>query len=205
MLAEYPAARVAAIANGIEVDRARLRTHQPRERPSLVLLASAPYEWHGIDKVLSLAAALPEFDFDIVCPLAEEIDVPPNVRVHGYLSSDAFAKVLARADAAFAGLAFHRIGLTQACPLKVREYLVHGLPVILGYDDPDLADDPWFALTLPNREDNVASSIDCIRAFVHDVAGKRVPHEDAAERVGVAAKEKRRLELLAEVAGLGQH
>jgi hypothetical protein len=90
--------------------------------------------------------------------------------------------------------------MSQAAPLKTREYLLWGLPVIIGYVDPDLDDSNWFVLKLPNSERNVIDSVDRIRQYVKLVASKRVPRNAVAGRIDIARKETDRMAFLNEVA-----
>ena len=95
--------------------------------------------------------------------------------------------------------------MREACPLKVREYLGYGLPVVVAYRDTDFSDvAPWFLLELPNAEDNAVAGVDRIRAFVDAVRGRRVTRSEVEARIGTAAKETRRLALLAAVARDGR-
>jgi len=153
-----------------------------------------PAPWAGVDKILRLSSALPEFDFDLVgVDRTVGISLPSNVQVYGYCAREEYESVLAAADVALGPVALHRKGMSQAAPLKVREYLLRGIPVIFGYDDPDLDDDPWFALRLPNTEHNVEDSVDAIRDFVRSVAGTRVSRDEVAHRIDIVAKEDTRL------------
>ena len=77
-----------------------------------------------------------------------------------------YEAILASSDVALGTLALHRKGMSEAAPLKVREYLLRGIPVVIGYDDPDLADRPWFVLQLPNTESNVRDAVAEIRARI---------------------------------------
>ena len=87
--------------------------------------------------------------------------------------------------------------MQEACPLKVREYLGHGLPVVIAYEDTDfVGEQPWFLLRLPNRESNVADGIGAISTFLNDVRGRRVPRSDVADRIGSHVKERRRLDFI---------
>ena len=72
---------------------------------------------------------------------------------------------------------------------------------MIGYEDPDLVDRPWFVLKLPNTESNVRDSVDDIRDFVLSVAGRRVAREEVRDRIDILAKERERLEFLEAVAG----
>lgn len=171
-------------------------------RSSAVLLIGALAPWFGLDKVLTLARALPDLDVHLVGPIADPIRdrLPVNVHVHGVLPRDRRAPVLARADFGIGPLALHRKGMSEASPLKVREYLLHGLPVLTAHDDTDfLGQEPWFLLRLPNCEDNVRPCLPEIRAWASSVHGRRVPREEVVMRLSTDAKEARRLAFLAEL------
>jgi hypothetical protein len=84
----------------------------------------------------------------------------------------------------------------------VREYRAYGLRVATAGEHGDfVGEEPWFLLRLPNVEDNVAPSLDRIRAFVADVRGRRVDRAAVADRIDAGIKEQRRLDFFAEVAG----
>jgi hypothetical protein len=83
--------------------------------------------------------------------------------------------------------------MQEACPLKTREYLAYGLPVVIGYKDTDFPRGEDFLLQLPNREDNVRQELPAIREFVLRWKGKRVPRDAIAHIDGVT-KELARLE-----------
>jgi hypothetical protein len=173
------------------------------ERAAAVMLIGYPAAWAGVDKVITLALALPELDVHLVGPRAGIPDgpLPANVHVHGQLPRDGYRQVLAAADFGIGPLAVHRKGLTEASPLKVREYLMHGLPVLTAHEDTDfLGEEPWFLLRLPNREDNVATGAPAIRAWAASVAGRRVPRGDVIGRLGVERKEAARLAFLSGLA-----
>jgi hypothetical protein len=149
-------------------------------RPSFVFVGSATVgagSWHGIDKIVELARALPDCDFNVVGMRAEDLGVEPpaNLRFQGTLHGDALTQVYRRSDVAISTLALHRLGMKEACPLKTREYLMHGLPVILGYHEaePGLRGVDY-VLDIGNSEDNVATSIGAIRAFAEKWCGRRV-------------------------------
>jgi glycosyltransferase involved in cell wall biosynthesis len=151
-----------------------------------------------------LADALPEFDFDVVGTQERPSrPTPPNVRFHGFCERPEYEAILAASDVALGTLALHRKGMSEAAPLKVREYLLRGIPVIIGYTDPDLEDNPWFVLQLPNTEDNVRDAVSEIRDFVLSVAGRRVGREEVGSRIDALVKERERLDFLEDVAGAG--
>ncbi len=212
-LAETPAfARfgkpVTVVGNGVDLDAiAPLPAPPAGEQARLVFLGTRNQPWHGVDKLLRLAAQLPELGFDIVGWAPSELpgEAPPNVTAHGRLTRDEYEPVLAAADAAVGTLALHRKNMDEACPLKVREYLGYGLPLVLGYTDTDLRDrERWYVLQLPNREDNVERAAARIAEFVASVRGRRVPREEVEPLVGARAKERARLAFLSELVAARQ-
>jgi len=191
------------IGNGVDLERMRELPPAHNERARVVFLGSARQQWHGVDKISLLAERMPEADFDVVGYPAALVDfpVPSNMRVHPPLTQEDYEPLLARADLAIGTLALHRKNMREACPLKVREYLGHGLPVVIAYEDTDFAgEDPWFLLRLPNEESNVRENVDAVRSFLERVRGRRVDRGDVAERIGSQAKERRRLEFLERLA-----
>lgn len=192
------------IANGIELGNAP--TPAPGHRLRAVFLGTAGQAWHGVDKLATLAREAPELDIDLVGYTEEQLratvaDVPGNLRVHGRLSRSEYEPLLAAADAGIGTLALHRKDMREAAPLKVREYLAAGLPVVIAYDDVDLAGiEPWWILRLPNDEANVAVHVERIRAYLETVRGRRVPREEVEALISWAAKERVRLAFLSGLA-----
>jgi glycosyltransferase involved in cell wall biosynthesis len=193
---------IAVVTNGIDLQAVEPSPPAHNERPRLVFVGSARQAWQGTDKLLRLAALAPEFDLDVVGITREELDgVPPNVTVHGWLDRGAYGRLLDAADVGVGPLALHRKRLEQAAALKVREYLAHGLPVVLTGEDGDFVGErPWFLLRLPNTEDTVERSVEAIRSFVADVKGRRVERSEIADRIDAGVKEQRRLDFFAELA-----
>lgn len=168
--------------------------------PRLVFSGLGKSPWHGLDKVLHLAASCPDFTFDVIGHATDDFGqrIPDNVQVHGVLTRPAYEPILARADVAIGSLAMHRNGMDEGSPLKLREYLAYGIPSIIGYRDTDFPGEyPWL-LRLPNTPDNVAISLDYIRRFVTRMRGVRVPRE-AVEHLDVRRKERKRLDFMEDV------
>lgn len=192
------------IANGIDVaEICPSAAHiPPRSRPRLVWLGTYNEPWHGLDKVVWLATQMSDCDFFLVGITGEALPqpVPRNIQTHGRLDRAEYDKLLRQGDVAIGTLALHRKNMNEASPLKVREYLAYGLPVIVAYEDTDfMGDRPWYLLRLPNSESNVRDHLAEIRAFVRSVSGKRVAREDIIDRVGAEGKEIRRMAFLEQV------
>lgn len=175
---------VAVVANGADPAAVPVLAAPANERPRAVFAGSPALAWHGVDRFVELARALPELDFDVVGP--EAPGAPANVTVHGTLRGDAYWAVLGRADVAVGSLAMERAGLREGCPLKVREYLLAGLPTLIGYEDTDFpGEPPWYLARYEGPEQ--------ARAFVEGVRGRRAPRAELESRLSWQAKEHARL------------
>lgn len=187
------------IANGAEAATIDSLPPARNQRPAGVMLIGYPAPWTGVDKAIAMAGALPDLDLHLIgADVTSAADkLPRNVFLHGPLSPDAYSQVLARADFGVGPLALHRKRMAEASPLKVREYLLHGLPVLTAHEDTDFLDeDPWFLLRLPNTDDNIGRSLPAIRAWIAAVHGRRVPRADVIERLAMEGKESTRLDFL---------
>lgn len=173
--------------------------------PRLAFVGTAWQPWHGVDKLVALAARRPDWRFDIMGMDAESglpgvppDAVPSNVTWHGAIERDRVVEVLANADIGVGTLALHRKSMSEACPLKVREYLAVGLPILYGYRDPDADDLGSYVLRIDNTETNVIDAGDAIDDFVTRSRGVRVPRS-AVGHIDVAVKEGQRLALFDEL------
>ena len=150
--------------------------------------------WHGLDKIVKLAAVIPEWSFHLVGIGVEDVGgaIPSNVKTWGALLYTEYLPLLAEADCAIGTLALHRKEMQEASPLKTREYLAHGLPVISGCRDTDFMEGADFLLELPNTEDNILPNTARIRAFVESWRGRRVDREKV-RHLDTGEKERTRL------------
>ncbi len=194
---------VVVIGNGIDVAAFPVTPPPASERPRGVFLGTPGQPWQGIDKLRLLATLLPEFDFDVVGPAPAELGgpAPPNLRMHGFLTRERYEAIVTTADFGIGSLAQYRKRQNELAPLKVREYLAYGLPVLIAHKDPDLTNEPhWFVLELPNHDRNVADGAEAVRAWVSSIKGSRVGREEADRLVGAEPKEAERLRLMRRVA-----
>lgn len=181
------------VPNGIDLAAVPHRPAPANARPRLLFIGQPNCPWHGLDKLAALARAEPGWAFDVVGPGSAEVPgAPDNMAFHGLLSAGRYAELLGAADVGVGTLALHRKGMDEASPLKVREYLASGLPVINGYLDSDFPRGADFVLTLPNTEDNVAAGRARISDFVRSWKGRRVAAGDVAH-LDHRTKERARL------------
>lgn len=186
------------ISNGIDLADYPELPAPTGDRPRLAFVGSLGQPWQGTDKVLSLAALRPEWDFDLVGPGAQH-DPLPNVTWYGSLDRERVLGVLAAADVGIGTLALHRKAMDEACPLKVREYLAVGLPVLYGYSDPDADNLEAHVLRIANTETSVPDALEAITRFVIAARGTRVARSQVGH-LDVSRKEQQRLALFRMIA-----
>lgn len=165
------------------------------EKPKIVFIGSPDSIWQGVDKLPTLARTCPDLEIHIIgySNLDNGIDIPENLYLHGYLNTEAYQKVLTKMDCAIGSLALHRIQLNESSPLKTRECLAFGLPMILPYRDTDLHHlESDFLLKIPNTEDNIQTYAEVIREFAYRMRGRRVDRAVIAH-LNQEVKEKERL------------
>jgi hypothetical protein len=152
--------------------------------------------WHGMDKLIRFAQANLDVFVNIVGYSANDVDVsiPSNVTMHGYLSYAQIRDVLAKTDVACGTLALYRKNMQEACPLKVREAVLYGLPLLLAYHDADLSDlNLPTIFQIPNTEDNLTTHVEQIREFAYAMMGKRLDFNAVAPYLDQRKKEEARL------------
>lgn len=189
------------LANGSNLAATPLMPPAPTSGPpSLVFMGTPGQPWQGVDKLVALAHAWPEAQFDVVGSSSQDLpgEVPDNLMLHGYLDPTAYRLVLQRATVALGSLALHRKGMQEASPLKVREYLGAGLPVALAYQDTDFPQGAPFLLPLPNEEENLVPQLARLQTFVRDWRGRRVERE-AVRVLDSSSKEQARLAFMTEL------
>ncbi len=131
--------------------------------------------------------------------------LPDNIQLYGYLNTDEYEKILAGMDCAIGSLGLHRIQLNKSSPLKTRECLALGLPMVLPYKDTDLDDlECDFLLKIPNIEDNVQEYGQAIHDFAYRMRGRRVDREQIVN-LDQASKESERLAFFKELLQDNKH
>lgn len=185
---------------GVEQPIEKMGTGDRTSRCRLIFAGSPGMPWHGLDKVVELAQLLPQVDVHIAGPEIREVlddtRVPPNVTWHGHLPEGELARLIDGCDVGISTLALHRKRMNDACPLKSRQYLAQGLPIIIGYQDPDLKESSDFVLNLGNRETNVRDSIKVIKQFLsraHSIDRNAI-RRFALTHLDYQVKERTRLE-----------
>lgn len=189
----------AVIANGADFSKLpQLPPPNPNAPVELLFMGSDGHSWHGVDKLADLAAARPDWKIHAVGVSGAMFPngKPPNIVAPGKMAQRDYEPLARSSIAGIGTLGLHRKAMHEACPLKVREYLAYGLPVILGYIDTDIPQQADYAVHIPNIEDNVVQNRERIISFVESWRGRRVAREQIAH-MDWAAKEKARLDFMA--------
>lgn len=138
-IAEHPSNKkfqkqTICIPNGIDLDKFQtIKTDQKtNQRVSLFFIGSPNVPWHGVDIIEKMAKELPEYDFHIVGMEGKNSE---NLFWHGFLQKNQYLQILEKCHICIGTLALYRKQMKEACPLKVREYLAYGYPIIIGYED----------------------------------------------------------------------
>jgi hypothetical protein len=198
------------IANGVLGIHSEIAGKRRDGKFSLVFIGSPGHPWHGLDKVIYLAEKSPDFRILIIGSTMEEImqvgsirKVPANIETFGYLDKEKALNLLSECDVGISSLAMDRAGLTEGSPLKTREYMLLGLPVIIGYKDTDLDEETPFVLNLGAGDNNIGDNLEAIHSFVL-ISRKQNPEsikQYAEKRFNFEEKEQKRLEFLNRIAG----
>lgn len=187
------------ITNGASVPESPPEWIDRKARPMVLMLLGSAAPWHGLDRLSSLAEALPEFEFVVCGDLADEGPaLSPLIRTEPAKTDDALAEILNQATVAVGSLAISRNGMEQACPLKSRTCLAAGLPLIYGYEDPDIEGRESFALRIRDADWATGNAVEQARHFIRRIHGeaacRRSAWQFAKKRFDHSVIERRRLD-----------
>ena len=159
-----------------------------REETRMVFVASEFAPWQGLEGLLDrLAASTIDVALDVIGSLSAEqarrCARDARVRVHGLLDNEALGEVLAAATVGIAALRADGKGLTQACSLKVRDYLAAGVPVVSGHYDVFPDDFPFYRRTGTDIDAMLAAAREWRAVDRVTVREAARPHIDKVELV----------------------
>jgi hypothetical protein len=181
------------IGNGINLERIEALSNFRKGNPGLFFAGHPGQHWHGIDDLMDFARINADLDFHLVG--YEKQEDLPNVHSYGLLTFDIYRSIAEKCSVGIGSLNLELMGMTEASPLKTREYLAMGLPIITRYLDPDFVSDKHFILRLPQNGLPLQDYSSEIREFLEFWADKRVSKDEIAH-LDVNEKERIRLEFL---------
>jgi hypothetical protein len=136
-----------AISNGINVERVKQRAGADFDGTELriVLLSGSQAQWHGVDILLKSLEEVKN-ECKIICYIAGQITKEQEERARRIQNvivlppqyGEDLDKLMDQCHLGIGTLGFETSFLTQACPLKVREYWARGIPFVIAYEDADL-------------------------------------------------------------------
>lgn len=177
----------------------------------LVLIGVAKlFFWHGFDRVIrgiaeyessrkSHVGTQPAVIFVIVGDgperaalelLVDRMSIEHRVRFEGYQGGDRLMDFYHAAHIAISSLGLHRQNLKLASPLKAREYLGMGLPIVFSYTDPDVPDDAEFVFKV-SADDSplpIAALVDWYLQLRQKNVLPWQPRENAEQHLDFAVK-----------------
>ncbi|CAL1520766.1 glycosyltransferase [Chitinophaga sp. MM2321] len=188
-----------AIGNGFDLNSYPDQTLKSKnQRPQLVFVGSPDMPWQGVDKFYQMSQRI-EADFHLVGPsISDSLGCKDNFFQHGYLQKNLLDALYLKMDIAVGSLALHRKKMSEATPLKVREYCAYGLPIILAYNDTDLSGQE-FVLEIDNTEDTIDKNIQRIKDFIQKWHNRRVPRQNVIPLIDYSVKERIRLNFIKDV------
>ena len=180
------------IGNGIDLSKYRI-TKVENNTIDLVFIGTDGQKWHGVDKILELAKVKTNWHFHIIGISNTKLKLN-NITFYGVLNKNEYQIIFNSIDVAIGTLALHRKKMEEACPLKTREYLANGLPVIIGYRDVDFLEEVEYICELPNTKTNLINNIKKIENFVAFWKDKRI-NKNIIKHIDTSHKEKLRLDI----------
>lgn len=162
--------------------------------PQLLFMAANELPWHGVDKIIQVAKkTVGKLHFHMIGLEQNHFEHLENVTFYGFLQKEKYQDIIKNCDVAVGTLAFHRNNLNEGSPLKTREYLAYGLPVIIGYKETSFMDScPHWILQLPNYEGNALDNIEKIIVFCYKMKNFVVPRDEIIEGIDSEILEKKK-------------
>lgn len=187
-----------SIGNGIDLPAETAPPPDLRGQPVVAMAVSSLASWHGLDRFAQAARSLAgQVSCRVIAPIniarrMKNQDWARGLDIVGTECHDDYLAELSHADVGLGTLGLDRRGLTEAAPLKVRDYAALGLPCALPYVDTNLSvsSDPCVAQIEWGPE-----FADRLGAFVADTRGLRLEPQTRA-LVDIHNVEATRLEYL---------
>lgn len=153
--------------NGIVFKSVTLPDRRSLDVPELLFVANFS-PWHGLDVLLdSVSKSDEKFVLHLVGKIPDALFVNASdsrIKVHGPMGHQEIAVLSQKCWVGLSSFALFRKDMKQACPLKVREYLMLGLPVYGDYQDVFPDNSPFFC-TGSERVDEILGFARTVRGL----------------------------------------
>lgn len=170
--------------NGILLSRHNILPDNRDGVLKLLFVSSLPAIWHGVDILTdNLSKTQNNFELHIVGNFDKNEYVSDKRFIfHGTRDNQYINALASSCDIGLGSFALERKGLTQACTLKVREYLAQGLPVFSGHIDSGLPKDfPFYIKEKPEADKILAFAESCKNLSRDKVRNAAAPYIDKLE------------------------
>lgn len=157
---------------------------------NVVFVGTPQYPWQGFDLFIAIVRKMPRYMFHVIG--TESGPVSNNLQYHGALIGHEYHRMMGNMDFAIGTLAFHRAGIVEGSPLKVRDYLAFNLPFVIGYDDSDFSNSE-FCLRI--NTDTLSEEIARIEHFFDSWRERSISIPDDSEYLNFN-REARRVSLI---------
>lgn len=141
------------IPNSISIEKGEsLKEKYHCDKTKLFFIGTPGFSWHGIEKIFKLSDLLgDEFEFHLIGYKGKN---SKRIKYYGYLAN--YNDIIKKFHIGIGTLSLHRKKSEEACPLKVREYIKNGFPIIIGYTDTALLGKTFeWVFQIENREDSI--------------------------------------------------
>uniref|UniRef100_A0A7C3RJJ6 Glycosyltransferase subfamily 4-like N-terminal domain-containing protein n=1 Tax=Dictyoglomus thermophilum TaxID=14 RepID=A0A7C3RJJ6_DICTH len=186
------------VPNGINLEKYNIiKTVREDDKIGLFFIGSPNQPWQGVDIVEKIAKRLPDYYFHIVGPEGKNTK---NLFYYGFLQREDYLRILNKSHICIGTLALYRKRMKEACPLKVREYLAYGYPVIIGYDDIAFLNQAIPDYILKIDPMNIELEIERIKNFILKNKNRVVTHEEIYSKISTKVLEEKRISFLERIA-----
>ncbi len=103
---------------------------------TLAIFSGNGYPWHGLDDILEHLKAFPDIGLIVVGPY--ETIVSDSILQFKSLRTPALIHLIEQCDFAISTFRYDLISVSEGSPLKSRQYLCHGCPIVVNYYDSAL-------------------------------------------------------------------
>lgn len=170
------------------------------DKINIFFIGTPGMSWHGIDVLMNIAQILCEkATFHVVGFDKEDVrNTPSNVIFYGFMHIDDYSEVAKRCSIGIGTLALHRKQMHEACPLKVREYLAAGIPVVLPYIDTAFIEEaPEWVLNLDIiNSGNIDKACQDILSFAVSYNHYVIPQVEVNKFIDSELLERKRIDFI---------
>lgn len=190
------------ISNGIDVTRFPIHVSKRHEKEIHLMALATMSKWHGFDRLIEGINVYVHAQYTIKPIvhfiggdgdgslaqwklLAKQYNLDEFIVFHGPLYDEALNAVFNLCDVGIASLCMHRIGITEASVLKIREYMARGIPFVYATTDPCIPDEYDFTYRVSQDDTpiDIKEVIDFYEKCIENTGFENTMHQYAVENM----------------------